>query len=228
MPELPEVTIIGEILDKEISNLILKKIILSKESKFFKKGGLVGDNYLEGKIVDEEEIIYNINWKVRKVCTQGKKIFIKLRKITKKGKIKDILLFSFLAFKGAWQFKDNFPHKRVTLEFEDDKKLYYNESMNWGNFQVLSGKKEVLHCLKDTGMDYFSEDMNYSIFKETISQDKISHHTIHWFFEQQKFFSGIGNYLSVEILYKSKISPNRKLEDLNGKDKKTIYKNIIS
>ena len=40
----------------------------------------------------------------------------------------------------------------------------------------------------------------------------------------QKLFCGVGNYLKAEILYACKISPHRKVENLNDIDMQNIYK----
>ena len=42
----------------------------------------------------------------------------------------------------------------------------------------------------------------------------------------QKLFCGLGNYLKSEILYESKISPNRLLKDINEKEQLLLFKNI--
>jgi formamidopyrimidine-DNA glycosylase len=40
---------------------------------------------------------------------------------------------------------------------------------------------------------------------------------------EQKFFSGVGNYLLAEILYACKILPTRLLKDLSDKDKYNLW-----
>lgn len=44
---------------------------------------------------------------------------------------------------------------------------------------------------------------------------------------EQKIFSGIGNYLSSEILYKAKILPHLKIGELDDDDIARLYKSII-
>ena len=44
------------------------------------------------------------------------------------------------------------------------------------------------------------------------------------FLKEQKYFSGIGNYLLSEILYGAEIKPDRKLQDLSDKEIETLLK----
>jgi endonuclease VIII len=46
------------------------------------------------------------------------------------------------------------------------------------------------------------------------------------FLIEQKYFSGVGNYVRSEVLYEAKISPFRHIKDLTQLEKKDIFKHL--
>lgn len=218
MPEGPETRVVANILNKELVGLKILKIYVHEGCRYFRKE-LPGEQYFKSKKELENKTEYKVKSKVKKVYTYGKKIFFK---ISKKR-----TLFSFLGMTGLFLFEEG-NHTRLSFELSDGRTLYYNDVRNFGAFKVLKTKEEMEDCLKSTGVDYFSPEMSLDVFKNKISNKRISKKTITEFFEDQKHCAGIGQYLSIEILYTSKISPYRTLESFSDNDLNSIYENIIN
>lgn len=75
----------------------------------------------------------------------------------------------------------------------------------------------------DADTDYATID----IWNKCVSNNRLKNKNIGEFLMEQKYVSGIGNYLRAEILYRCKISPFRELKDITETEKKTLYKVII-
>jgi formamidopyrimidine-DNA glycosylase len=77
--------------------------------------------------------------------------------------------------------------------------------------------------LKAVGPDLLSENVSFEIYNEVISQKRIKNKQICSFLLEQKYFSGIGNWVRAEVLYKCRIAPFRTLESLSEDNKKSLH-----
>lgn len=108
--------------------------------------------------------------------------------------------------------------------------LYYTDQLNFGSLifadNVILNKK-----LKTLGIDPLLDQLTKQEFIDIL--DKINKRKnikglkIYEFLMNQKYICGIGNYLSHEILYRSKISPHRQINDFSSVEISRLYLAIV-
>lgn len=105
-----------------------------------------------------------------------------------------------------------------TLEIEA---LLYNDVRHMGDVRILDevGFREKWTSI---GPDLLAEDVPDSVWLECISRPRLANKQICDFLMDQKYFSGIGNYLKAEILYGCRIKPDRPLSSLTEKEKRLL------
>jgi formamidopyrimidine-DNA glycosylase len=77
--------------------------------------------------------------------------------------------------------------------------------------------------MKSVGPDLLSEEISFPEYKNIITQKRISKKEICKFLLDQKYFSGIGNWILSEIMYECGIAPSRTLGSLSEKDILNLY-----
>lgn len=226
MPEGPEVKITADGLRSEILYHKLSKIVFNEASRYHnvvQKGGFKNQNniYFPMKISD--------------VYSKGKKIIIEAyddydRLIT---------FISALGMEGSWKlytgkhagielhfteyiYRDTLNNKTIKYE---PKILYFHDTRHFGTFDICVNQDEIDFVLKSVGPDLLNDNVSFEQYDDVITQEKLSHKEICWFMMEQKFFSGIGNYLLAEILYACKILPTRLLKDLSSEDVYNLWFN---
>ena len=208
MPELPEVEVVKRSLRSKVQNLIIKKV-------------KINDDRLRYRI-DKNSI--------RKI------IGLKLKKIERRSKFllfffdKGIVMLVHLGMTGKFffinkrktKFKTSFyyninevkdqKHDRVIFFFNKNQKLIYNDIRKFGFIKFLKKKKlkNNLH-IKNLGPEPLRKKFNYAYFKEHIID---RNRVIKDILMDQKFVSGIGNIYANEILFLSKVRPNRYVKTL--------------
>lgn len=215
MPEGPEVLHISDILRENLVGKYFMGLKLHKQVDYLGKCVKTEDNkymYFKRGIFEE-------------IYAKGKKIFFKIRL-----KNRVIYLFSSLGLFGQWSFTE-VEYLKITLYYSTKKKYitncaYYGDKTNYGLFQVIQTDEEMKHILKSTGPSYLTDNISFESFEEKVRNKRIKNKEIGIFLMEQKYFSGIGNYLLCEILYFSKLNPHRTLESLTDKNLKTLYKTI--
>lgn len=210
MPEGPEVKITADGLRNEILNRSLTNIFVTEASRYYKN-----------TLKHFNEINYPV--KITDVYSKGKKIIIK--SIDDLGE--SITFISALAMEGSWKLHPG-KHAGIELHLISDtitkpKILYFHDTRHFGSFDICFNQDEIDFVLKSVGPDLLSENVSFEEYNSIISQNKLGHKEICWFMMEQKFFSGVGNYLLAEILYACKILPTRLLKDLNYKDKNNLW-----
>jgi DNA-formamidopyrimidine glycosylase len=233
MPELPEVRRVTEALKSELEGNYLQQLILHKKCRYHGEGREIkGIRHLnvEKKIGEDEEIIYEMNAKVKEIIRRGKKIFFRLLMPGKRI----IYMYSFLALTGTWNFSSSVPHKRMTLIVGRKKgkmiiseDLIFSDPRNFGALEFFASESEFSHIMKDTGPDYFSAETTLELFTEKIRNKRIKSKEIAIYLLEQKHFSGIGTYLRSESLYRAGLSPYRILESLTDSEIYGLYHGII-
>ena len=217
MPELPEVEIVRQSLSKKIKGKIIKKVKVRNRNLRFKLP-LNFSYYLK-------------NQRIVKVDRFSKYLILSLSN-------KNICLIH-LGMSGTIHLidykKDNFvtntsfynspilPQKHNHIEiFFKDFKIIYNDPRRFGFFEIIQNdrflKKRFIHLGPEPFHRAFNLDYIYSYFKNKKKNIKN-------FLLDQKFVSGIGNIYASEILYLSKIFPDKRSSDLSKKDCKKILDN---
>ena len=217
MPELPEVEIVRQSLDKKIRQKKVKKVIIRNNNlriklpKNFKRK-------LENK-------------KVSKVSRFSKYLIINLQK--------DEFCIIHLGMSGTIHLvEDNLktnltnlsfynspmlPKKHNHIEIIFDKfKIIYNDPRRFGFFQIIKSTSNLKKRFSHLGPEPFDKKFNLSFFKKF---SKKKNRKIKDLLIDQKFVSGIGNIYACEILFVSKVDPFKKVKSLSKKECKKIIIN---
>ena len=217
MPELPEVEIIRQSLDKKIKQKKLKKVIVRNRNLRFKiPSNFV--NFLTGqKIVKVKRfskyLILNLSNNSYCLLHLGMSGTVHL---VDKGKKNFRTNTSFYN-------QPNLPkiHNHVELIFEKFK-IIYNDPRRFGFFQIINDDRALKKRFSHLGPEPFNAKFNqkYVYFFLRNKEKKIKN-----FLLDQLFVSGIGNIYASEILFLSKINPGKKASLLNKKECKKIVVN---
>ena len=214
MPELPEVEIVKQSLDKKIKFKIIKKVIVRNRN-------------LRIKIpINFEDILKNK--KVKKILRFSKYIIIHLSEdtfcIIHLGMSGTIHLvnnkknrFTNLSFYKSLNLPDK--HNHIEIQFKNFN-IIYNDPRRFGFFELLNNKKELSERFANYGPEPFSKIFNLSYVSNFLKNKKKN---IKNFLLDQKFVSGIGNIYANEILFFCKIKPQKKALNLSRGE----YKKII-
>ena len=208
MPELPEVEVVKRSLEKVINRLTIKKIKINNANLRFK--------------VKKREINRIIGLKIRKIDRRSKYLLFFFNKsivmivhlgmtgkffIIRKNNIKEKTSFYY----DIDQNKDN-KHNHIEFIFKNKIKLIYNDVRRFGfiKFDFIENMKKNSH-LQILGPEPLSDSFNFKYFKEyLIGKDR----NIKNLLMDQKFLSGLGNIYVNEILFNSKIKPERSAQKL--------------
>ena len=216
MPELPEVEVVKKSLVKRILRNSIKKIKINNFN-----------------------LRYKVNLKKLKLLKNKKIINVKRRS--------KYLIFDFenkysllvhLGMTGYFYFKNNNflqktsfyislkkndnKHDHISFVLNNNVKLIYNDIRRFGFFIV---KKTIdlkkMNCLKNLGPEPLSKNFGILAFKNYY-QRKIN---IKNLLMNQAFVSGLGNIYVNEILFRSKIYPEKKVCKLILSEHEKIIKN---
>lgn len=218
MPEGPEVTIVRNFMEKQIKNKYILGIFIDRNSKFV-SNGIPGMNYFEGPV------------KVLDVTNKGKYIFIQIYN----EKTEEIYyIYNHLNMEGKWILERG-AHSNLWMIIGDNKnknnifektfELFFNDTRKFGKFEIITVDEYNNKITKDIGPDLLNEvvtwEQYYNKFKDITSRTRTM--DIAAFLLQQKYFSGIGNYLKSEVLYHARINPFRKLSTLTDNEIYNVY-----
>lgn len=165
---------------------------------------------------------------IDKVGCKGKKIIFYCKDNNKQT----IYLVSFLATEGSWRYT---PANNTSIELKIGIYIYkdliwlkeitaYNDdSLKRGNFNICFNDSELAEVMKDVGPDLLAEEISFETYKTVARQKFLTNKCVAYFIKEQKFFSGIGNYLRAETLYDAKISPQRLVSQLSDDELYRIY-----
>jgi len=229
MPEVIEIRKYADFLKKKIKNKYLNELNILK-GRYKKKA------FEQYNIQDELPL------KIIDIKTKGKFLYFILEN--------NYYFYSTLGLRGGWVFKYN---KKNSFEFPllldyinnnklesyrkaalnnlnielkvDEGILYYYDTLSFGTFKIVKDEKDLQKKLKSIGPDIMDEDTIFEVFQNQIFMKKNLDKFIGNILMDQKTISGIGNYLRADILWLSRISPFRKIKDINHDELKLIYKN---
>ena len=218
MPELPEVTVIVNSLNKKIKGLILESIEYDWPKGFhwgkFKMEDLKGA-------------------KITGVDRRGKVVLLNTDK--------NITILIHLKLTGQLIYQDKktriagghplpplnlpAPNKttRVTFAFTNGGHLYFNDIRKFGWVKIArSDKREVIRAVGELGPDAL--EIGFGEFSERLAAK--GKQRIKKLLMDQAFVSGIGNIYSDEALWRAKIHPKRLAGLLSGAEVKALYAGI--
>ena len=214
MPELPEVEIVKQSLDKKIvKKKIIRVIIKNRNLRF--KIPVKFEKLLKNKII-------------KKVTRFSKYIILNfldgsfcLIHLGMSGTIHLLKKNSFNKFTNTSFYNErNLPkkHNHVEIQFKD-LKIIYNDPRRFGFFKFVRNKEDLKNRFNHLGPEPFFKSFNLEYLSRYFLNKKKN---IKSFLIDQKFVSGIGNIYASEILFLCKINPTTYAAALTKKDCKKI------
>jgi len=221
MPELPEVEIIRQSLDKKVKNKIIQKVLVKNRNLRFKIHSKFERHLYKKKIkkVDRfsKYLILIFEDTAGFIIHLGMSGTIHLCYTNKKN------IFTNTSFYHLPILPKK--HNHVEIQF-DNIKFIYNDPRRFGYFSTFSNKIELKRKFSHFGPEPFSNSFNIEYITNYLKKKEKN---IKNFLLDQKFVSGIGNIYASEILFISKINPIRKAKSLTKDECKKIllYSKLI-
>ena len=210
MPELPEVEIVRQSLNKKIKQKKVKKVIIRNRNLRFK----IPTNF--ASILRDKKVIKVNRFSKYLILHLSNKSFCLIH-LGMSGTIhligtKEKSLSTNASFYSSPILPKN--HNHVEIIFRNFK-IVYNDPRRFGFFQIIDNsyllKKRFAHLGPEPFHSKFSLDYVSSFFKDKKKNIKN-------FLLDQNFVSGIGNIYASEILFLSKINPTKKASKLTKND----------
>lgn len=136
-------------------------------------------------------------------------------------------LVTFLAMKGKWSFaRDSCSilelvlgesHKQsdtLTIE-EPELSIWYHGLGPAGKITYYSNEAQLNHYFKDYGPDMLANPCTVEEYARIIKVNVPSSMQLSVFLLEQKYVSGVGNYLRSEIMYKCRLRPDTLMGNLS-------------
>lgn len=194
MPEVVEVKLTSEELHAAMAGRYITSIKLGERAKH---RGM--DKIKMGTLINQ-------------VYSKGKKIIFEL---IYKGQYS--YLCSSLLMEGHWGWDNSLPHIQLSIGYGrkaneriyvTENRIYFDDTRYFGS-NVVYPNTDFLSAI---GPDYLQDKIDPNLYYQVASKVRSQ---ISTFLLEQKYFSGIGNYLKSEILYRSKIHPARITKELS-------------
>jgi formamidopyrimidine-DNA glycosylase len=222
MPELPEV----ETVKRGLNNLIVGKSIYLVEhgsDKSFPNDQTQVDTFMIGA-------------KITKVTRRAKVLLIELS--TEYTLMIHLKMTGQLVFVGKERFGAGHPNDslvanlpdrstRVTILFEDDSRLFFNDQRRFGWIKLLP--KELIAeepFMQKVGPEPLDSSFTDAVFIARTARRKGT--TIKAAILDQTVLAGIGNIYADEGLWMSKIHPAMRVRDVSDKQLRELRKNLIA
>ena len=219
MPELPEVEIVRQSLNRQVKNRKIINIQVNNRNLRLKvpqdfeqtfKNAVIEKIKRKSKYLI---LVFNNHlYCVIHLGMSGTLHFIGLKKKT-----------TNLSFYGSQSLPEK--HNHIIFRFKNFK-LIYNDPRRFGFFKILKNKNDYFRFFTRIGPEAISKDFNKTYLSKIL---KNRTKNIKNLLLDQKLVSGLGNIYVNEILYHAKINPFKKshLIDLNENKKIVKYSKII-
>ena len=202
MPELPEVEIVRQSLNKKIIQKTIKKVIVRNRNLRIK----VPLNFK--KILENQKIlnvdrfskylILFLSGRKKLLIHLGMSGTIHLLEQNKKNILTNVSFYN----------SPILPSKHNHIEIFFNKfKLVYNDPRRFGFFEIIRDQQTFEKRFKKLGPEPFGSKFNTNYLHDNL---RTKEKNIKNCLLDQNFISGIGNIYASEILYLSKINPDKK------------------
>lgn len=116
---------------------------------------------------------------------------------------------------------------RVTLEFSDSSKLFFNDQRKFGWMRLIpTAEVPQIDFFKKVGPEPLSADFTWHVLKERLQRRKRTN--IKAALLDQSVLAGVGNIYADEALWGAKIHPKILVQDLNDRQIQAIYEALIA
>ena len=206
MPELPEV----ETIRRQLTKFLPFTILSVSKSKHI-RSILKIEKFRPNKKI------------INKISRYGKYIIFEMEN--------NCIMLSHLGMSGAWLVtseKTSQKHTHIQMKVLNEKTqrvfyLSYNDPRRFGNI-YLFGRNELEKKLSNQGVDVSTHKLTQNFIKNAV--ERFPNKEIKRLLLDQKYFSGIGNYLASEICAHAGIRPDRLCSKIDDQDVMSILKSI--
>ncbi len=202
MPEKPEVITVAKNLERELLN---RKIVSCQ---------VYWDNIIAYPSVDEfrEKIVNQV---IHSITTRGKFIVLELD---------DYSLLIHLRMEGKFLFREKLSevtkHEHVEMVLDNGISWRYHDVRKFGKMYLLPKEDTYLvKPLSDLGYEYNDTNLTKEYLYQKIHTKSLPIKTV---LLDQSIITGIGNIYANEILFSSKINPQRKASSITKKECQSI------
>tara|TARA_Y100000590_G_scaffold444095_1_gene574448 strand:- start:1263 stop:2126 length:864 start_codon:yes stop_codon:yes gene_type:complete len=214
MPELPEVEIVKQSLNKKIKLKKIRRVIIRNRNLRFKIPSEF-ERKLHKKVIKNVSRFSKyllINFTDNTFCIIHLGMTGTIHLVEKNNKKK----YTNTSF-----YKSQIlPRKHNHIEIHFDRlKIIYNDPRRFGFFKLVKNNNELSKIFKNFGPEPFSKSFNLKYIRNYL---KDKNKNIKNFLIDQKFVSGIGNIYASEILYLCKIKPLKKGKKISIEESKKI------
>ena len=216
MPELPEVEVVRQSLKKKIIQKKVNNVIVRNGNLRIK----IPKNF-KNFLINQKIINVNRFSKYLIFCFSGGRYL--LNHLGMSGTIHIVSKSNKnLITNTSFYSSPNLPkkHNHVEIIFENFK-IVYNDPRRFGFFEIIKNNVDLKKKFLKYGPEPFEKKFNLNYI---ISYLKKKEKNIKNFLLDQKFVSGIGNIYASEILFLSKIKPDKKAHKLNKIECQKILK----
>lgn len=216
MPEVSELVLTSQYLESKIKNKTITNV------------KIVSGKYLKKKIKHLDLLTKN-KYKIKEIDSHGKVMWFKLSYSNN-----TIYLVSHFGLTGGWGFEDR-DDVRLTFTIDNDKMLYYYDTRNFGNIEIFITQNEFNNRIDKLAPDVLKTEFTDNDFilmvegflsKNSKRKDQLIFKVLMNQNKTNGIVSGLGNYLTAEILYDAKLSPYRKIGSLTKSELKTLSHSI--
>ena len=223
MPEVVEVCLTALWLNEKLSNKKLTKVTI------------LGGRYSRHPLIGLDFINKYQPFTINKIDSKGKLLWFELTD----QKNKHYYILNRFGLEGEWSFtKQEHSGLQFTIIDDSNKELnaFFIDPRNFGTVEIINDQKKLNKELGKLGPDFLKTSFTSQEFYDRITKyitrngksivsTRGNKEIIKVLMDQTisgGLGSGLGNYLSVEILYDCKISPHKKMSDIYN-DKQLVY-----
>ena len=215
MPELPEVEVVKQSLEKFILKKRLLKIIVKNNKLRFPIPKDISKKLSNLKVLD-------VNRKSKHVVIKFKKEFSLIIHLGMSGTLHLVKNKNLNNTNLSFYHSKNLPQRHNHIFFIFRKfMIVYNDPRRFGFIKLIKDKNSFNKYFSKLGPDPFTKEFNSNYIKKYFFNKKKNIKNI---LIDQKFISGIGNIYSSEILNYSKINPLKLAHNVNSEEiNKIVY-----
>ena len=217
MPELPEVEVVRQSLEKKIKQKKVKKVIVRNRNLRFKIPRNFENVFKNQKIIVVDRfskyLILGLADKSFCIIHLGMSGTIHVVKNNRNQLITNTSFYNSPSLPNK--------HNHIEIIF-DNFRIIYNDPRRFGFFQIIEDLKLLKKRFSHLGPEPFQSRFNIDYIRSFL---KGKQKNIKNFLLDQNFVSGIGNIYASEILFYSKIDPTKKGGLSDKKDCRKILDN---
>ena len=217
MPELPEVEIVRQSLNKKIIQKTIKKVIVRNRNLRIKVPRNFKKILKNQKILNVDRfskyLILFLSGRNKLLIHLGMSGTIHLLRHDKEN------FLTNTSFYNSPKLPDKHNHIEI---FFDKFRLVYNDPRRFGFFEIIKDQHSLEKRFEKLGPEPFNSRFNTNYIFDNLKDKKKN---VKNFLLDQNFVSGIGNIYASEILYLSRINPAKEGRSINKAECRKISKN---